>query len=515
MCQDSTKLRLAAYMDDNLKGSNELCCISLFRASDDIFLDTYADVGVIIPVDPFEISLSDVTNPVQSLDHGEKKVVISDSANGHTDSSNINQINSQGHITTLNIGLIQCLDDNQTVEFIGDVQSLEQNNLISEETHEVGSVHDVLSNDSGKMQDNESDKRKDNNVQAENEFQVLNFFHEIDNEVSAIESNTANKNQSSLTVSSHISIGKTSTKLATDQNTAHMKDESEFLSEKNMELEKIKILENNDGMLLSFREKIAMSPRLNADTGTSVPPLLHRDQNRSTVADHQQESLCDDEAELMESLDDVLNIAAEMYNDNESSHNSAEDDFTNVISKDHATINLTDSDLVESSVSEDLQTNIKPHQKQKRSIPIDEDERKNNSSNISSVTTAENTPNAEKNRVPFTPSDMPKNASLLPEESDIGENGQAFVRMSIKRKISKAWRQIYYAVFQLTSLYIFRSKEDFEDWKENPYHNQKERDFLVKFQFNFLQEFVQRTNLRGYKQTEIRKKVYHTFKPAM
>ena len=359
LCQDSTKLRLAAYMDDNLKGSNELCCISLLRASDD------ADVGVIIPVDPFEISPSDVTNPVQSLDHGEKKVVISDSANGHTDSSNINQINSQGHITTLNIGLIQCLDDNQTVEFIGDVQSLEQNNLISKETHEVGSVHDVLSNDSGKMQDNESDKRKDNNVQAENEFQVLNFFHKIDNEVSAIESNTANKNQSYRTVSSHISIGKTSTKLATDQNTAHMKDESEFLSEKNMELEKIKILENNDGMLLSFREKIAMSPRLNADTGTSVPPLLHRDQNRSTVADHQQESLCDDEAELMESLDDVLNIAAEMYNDNESSHNSAEDDFTNVISKGHVTINSIGSGLGESSVCEDLQTNIKPHLKKK------------------------------------------------------------------------------------------------------------------------------------------------------
>ena len=509
LCQDSTKLRLAAYMDDNLKGSNELCCISLLRASDD------ADVGVIIPVDPFEISPSDVTNPVQSLDHGEKKVVISDSANGHTDSSNINQINSQGHITTLNIGLIQCLDDNQTVEFIGDVQSLEQNNLISKETHEVGSVHDVLSNDSGKMQDNESDKRKDNNVQAENEFQVLNFFHEIDNEVSAIESNTANKNQSSLTVSSHISIGKTSTKLATDQNTAHMKDEIKFLSEKNMELEKIKILENNDGMLLSFREKIAMSPRLNADTGTSVPPLLHRDQNRSTVADHQQESLCDDEAELMESLDDVLNIAAEMYNDNESSHNSAEDDFTNVISKGHVTINSIGSGLGESSVCEDLQTNIKPHLKKKERTPIDEDERKNNDLNILPVTAAGRASDANKYRVSSIPSDIPKNASPLPEESDIGENGYASTRMSIKRKISKEWRLIYYAVFNFSSLYIFRSKEDFEDWKENPYHNQEERNFLVKYQFNFLQEFMNDKKLKGYKQTEIRKKVYHIFEPAM
>merc|ERR1712238_473843 len=59
LCQDSTKLRLAAYMDDNLTGSNELCCISLLRASDD------ADVGVIIPVDPFEISPSDVTKVVE------------------------------------------------------------------------------------------------------------------------------------------------------------------------------------------------------------------------------------------------------------------------------------------------------------------------------------------------------------------------------------------------------------------------------------------------------------------
>ena len=363
LCQSSNQLHQVDYMDDNLKESNELDGTSLLRETEDKFLNTLVDEI------PNFIQPTDVTNPVQSHDHDKKEVVATDSVNGDVDSLNLNQIASEGHITTLENGVIQCLDDNQADENLSEVRSLEQNKMISEETKEAGSLQDVLSNNSEKVQDNEPNKKKDKNLQVTNESQVWKFFQEIDDEESAIENNSANKSQSSPTVSSHISIGKTSPKSTEDQNTEHMKDKSEFLNE--------------------------------------------------------------------------------------------------------------------------------------------------NSSNISSVTTAENTPNAEKNRVPFTPSDMPKNASLLPEESDIGENGQAFVRMSIKRKISKAWRQIYYAVFQLTSLYIFRSKEDFEDWKENPYHNQKERDFLVKFQFNFLQEFVQRTNLRGYKQTEIRKKVYHTFKPAM
>ena len=153
--------------------------------------------------------------------------------------------------------------------------------------------------------------------------------------------------------------------------------------------------------------------------------------------------------------------------------------------------------------------------KKKERTPIDEDERKNNDLNILPVTAAGRASDANKYRVSSIPSDIPKNASPLPEESDIGENGYASTRMSIKRKISKEWRLIYYAVFNFSSLYIFRSKEDFEDWKENPYHNQEERNFLVKYQFNFLQEFMNDKKLKGYKQTEIRKKVYHIFEPAM
>ena len=58
-------------------------------------------------------------------------------------------------------GVIQSLDDNQAGERISEVSSLGQNNLIAEATREAGTLQDVLSNNSEKVQDNELDMKND------------------------------------------------------------------------------------------------------------------------------------------------------------------------------------------------------------------------------------------------------------------------------------------------------------------------------------------------------------------
>ena len=58
-------------------------------------------------------------------------------------------------------GLIQSIDDNQAGERISEVGSLGQNNVITEATREAGSLQDVLSNNSEKVQDKEPDMKND------------------------------------------------------------------------------------------------------------------------------------------------------------------------------------------------------------------------------------------------------------------------------------------------------------------------------------------------------------------
>ena len=155
LCQSSNQLHQVDYMDDNLKESNELDGTSLLRETEDKFLNTFVDEI------PNFIQPTDVTNPVQSHDHDKKEVVATDSVNGDVDSLNLNQIASEGHITTLENGVIQCLDDNQADENLSEVRSLEQNEMISEETKEAGSLQDVLSNNSEKVQDKEPVMKND------------------------------------------------------------------------------------------------------------------------------------------------------------------------------------------------------------------------------------------------------------------------------------------------------------------------------------------------------------------
>ena len=53
----------------------------------------------------------------------------------------------------------------------------------------------------------------------------------------------------------------------------------------------------------------------------------------------------------------------------------------------------------------------------------------------------------------------------------------------------------------------FRSESDFNDWLNNPYHNQAQRNFLIKLAVNFVHDLY-KPNVRGYQVTQCRTKGY-------
>ena len=53
---------------------------------------------------------------------------------------------------------------------------------------------------------------------------------------------------------------------------------------------------------------------------------------------------------------------------------------------------------------------------------------------------------------------------------------------------------MHYGTYKLI---IFRSKEHMDDWRYNPYHGKKQRDFLVKLQIDFLGDMQQQDGSGG------------------
>jgi hypothetical protein len=53
----------------------------------------------------------------------------------------------------------------------------------------------------------------------------------------------------------------------------------------------------------------------------------------------------------------------------------------------------------------------------------------------------------------------------------------------------------------------FRSQTDFDDWLNNPYHTQVQRNFLIKLAVNFVHDLY-KPNVRGYQVTQCRSKPY-------
>merc|ERR1740124_921998 len=83
-------------------------------------------------------------------------------------------------------------------------------------------------------------------------------------------------------------------------------------------------------------------------------------------------------------------------------------------------------------------------------------------------------------RVSNTSSSTSTNPSALPSYSQITHSGHVSARLSPKSLIMKKWKRVFWVTYGETTVLVFRSRADFEEWVSNPYMSGKERKGLVK-----------------------------------
>ena len=103
--------------------------------------------------------------------------------------------------------------------------------------------------------------------------------------------------------------------------------------------------------------------------------------------------------------------------------------------------------------------------------------------------------------------DLPADASALPDARPILARGNILTRSSLRSLVMKKWHSSFWVRYGPASLLVFRSKDDFEDWLNNPYHSQRQRDYLVKARLDFFGE-MKKPDVRGFKMTDIKLKSY-------
>ncbi|GMI32352.1 hypothetical protein TrRE_jg6380 [Triparma retinervis] len=98
--------------------------------------------------------------------------------------------------------------------------------------------------------------------------------------------------------------------------------------------------------------------------------------------------------------------------------------------------------------------------------------------------------------------------SFRVDPSSFVQSGTIMSRTSMRTIIMKKWKEDCFWTWQRPcSLLLFRSQEDFKDWMENPYHNEKERSYLVKLRVDFYQDLMSPT-CRGFNVTQVKSKAY-------
>jgi len=102
----------------------------------------------------------------------------------------------------------------------------------------------------------------------------------------------------------------------------------------------------------------------------------------------------------------------------------------------------------------------------------------------------------------------PSTASPLPNPANIHSSGYILTRISFRTLLFKSWKQSFWIRHGPTSLVLFRNREQFEDWKLNPFHTQKERDYLVRLKIDFCGDLINISGCRGYKITSVKRKAY-------
>jgi ribosomal protein S14 len=103
--------------------------------------------------------------------------------------------------------------------------------------------------------------------------------------------------------------------------------------------------------------------------------------------------------------------------------------------------------------------------------------------------------------------EAPPGASPLPKAELVRKRGFALSRISFRTIVMKKWKQTYWVQYGPHTMLWFRSQADFDDWLNNPYHMQTERNFLIKLAVNFVHDLY-KPNVRGYQVTQCRTKGY-------
>lgn len=101
----------------------------------------------------------------------------------------------------------------------------------------------------------------------------------------------------------------------------------------------------------------------------------------------------------------------------------------------------------------------------------------------------------------------PSGASPLPKADLVRKRGFVLSRISFRTIVMKKWKQSYWVQYGPHTMLWFRSQSDFDDWLNNPYHSQAERNFLIKLAVNFVHDLY-KPNVRGYQVTQARTKGY-------
>ena len=104
-------------------------------------------------------------------------------------------------------------------------------------------------------------------------------------------------------------------------------------------------------------------------------------------------------------------------------------------------------------------------------------------------------------------SDLPTDASPLPDAAPVLASGLILTRSSTKTLLMKKWSPAVWVRYGPAVIYTFRSGEDFADWLTNPYHSQKQRDYLVKARIDFSSE-LKKPGVRGFRTLDIKQKQY-------
>jgi hypothetical protein len=108
---------------------------------------------------------------------------------------------------------------------------------------------------------------------------------------------------------------------------------------------------------------------------------------------------------------------------------------------------------------------------------------------------------------PMLAREAPPGASPLPKADLVRKRGFVLGRISFRTIVMKKWKQTYWVQYGPHTMLWFRSQADFDDWLNNPYHMQTERNFLIKLAVNFVHDLY-KPNVRGYQVTQCRTKGY-------